>query len=229
MALRRYVLFRHAETDANIENRFVSGSDFALNDYGRRQLQVLRADFSGRSFDAVFSSPARRCIETAEALVAGSSCSAMRVVEDRRLREVDAGVLEGLRRDEAELSDVRDLLLAWESEQTDWITANAGLWGGPGAVPEPLALAAERIASLWRQVLHQKNVRSALIVSHGTILRLLVCNIVGIPFSRYRAFRIETAGYFEVAVDDSSHETRLVALAPGPSRRSFSEASARIC
>jgi broad specificity phosphatase PhoE len=212
---RHCLLLRHAETDANIENRFISDTDIGLNSYGRRQAEVMRAILDVRSFGRIVSSPTRRCIDTAKLLLTGVSAPPG-IATDTRLCEVRAGALEGLLRSDTESSSLGDLLTAWEAEQNDWILANTRRWGGPENIPEPLADAQTRIRSVWEDLIARDEVRSSLLISHGTILRLLICDLLGIPRSRYRSLRINTCGYFDVMFTSGCGGVRLVALFPGP-------------
>lgn len=212
---RHCLLFRHAETSANVENRFVSATDLSLNARGRRQIQILRPRFKDLAFDRVICSPARRCKDTAKLLL-GSSTSQTCIMTDSRLLEVRAGALEGLRRGDAESSPLADLLIAWEAEHNQWISENAERWGGTASTPEPLIDAQRRIRKVWDELVSDSGIRSSLIISHGTVLRLLICALLGVPRSQYRSLRIDTCGYFDIVYRKGSADARLVALVPGP-------------
>ena len=212
---RHCLLFRHAETSANVENRFVSDTNLGLNARGRRQIEILKPRFKGRKFDRVLCSPARRCKETAGRLLEALP-SHNGIATDSRLLEAKAGALEGFRREDAQSSSLADLLVAWEAERTQWISENAERWGGMVRTPEPLIDAQRRIWEVWDELVFDEDVQSSLVISHGTILRLLICALLGMPRSQYRSLRIDTCGYFDIAYRNGSADARLIALIPSP-------------
>jgi probable phosphoglycerate mutase len=84
------VLCRHASTEANATGRFLSRSDPPLSGVGRIQCENLREELASYDFDRIFSSPARRCLETIAIAIPNA------VFEVRaELREVDFGSWEG--------------------------------------------------------------------------------------------------------------------------------------
>jgi 2,3-bisphosphoglycerate-dependent phosphoglycerate mutase len=93
------LLVRHGETSWNRESRFQGHADPPLNEVGRRQAAELAATLAHEELAAVYSSPLRRALETAEAIAAARGLSAVAV---DGLREVDVGSWQGLTRPEVE-------------------------------------------------------------------------------------------------------------------------------
>jgi broad specificity phosphatase PhoE len=93
------LLARHGETDWNRESRFQGHADPALNDLGRQQAGELAEALAGEELAAVYSSPLRRALETAQVIAARHGLDAVPV---GGLREVDVGSWQGLTRDEIE-------------------------------------------------------------------------------------------------------------------------------
>src|SRR5262249_52425940 len=89
-AERTLVVVRHGQTDWNIEGRFQGQLDIPLNAAGRKQAEDLRHRLSGLDFDATFSSPLRRAVETAQ-IIAGS----LPIRADERLTEIHHGYWQG--------------------------------------------------------------------------------------------------------------------------------------
>src|SRR5213082_1136682 len=93
------LLVRHGETEWNRESRFQGHADPSLNELGREQAAELAAALAGERLAAVYSSPLRRALETAQIIAAPHRLDAVPV---DGLREVDVGSWQGLTRDEVE-------------------------------------------------------------------------------------------------------------------------------
>lgn len=88
--MTRLILIRHGETDWNVENRRQGRNDRPLNSKGRAQAKLV-ADYVRATFDIkkVWSSPLKRCVETATLLDMPVSTSDL-------LLEIDYGDWEGM-------------------------------------------------------------------------------------------------------------------------------------
>jgi broad specificity phosphatase PhoE len=93
------LLARHGETDWNREYRFQGHADPPLNRTGRAQAVDLAVVLAPEELAAVYSSPLRRALETAEVVAAAH---ALEPVPLEGLREVDVGGWQGLTRAEVE-------------------------------------------------------------------------------------------------------------------------------
>jgi probable phosphoglycerate mutase len=93
------LLARHGETDWNRTSRFQGHADPPLNRTGRAQAAELAAALADEELAAVYSSPLRRALETAEAVAAAHGLA---VTPLEALREVDVGSWEGLTHAEVE-------------------------------------------------------------------------------------------------------------------------------
>ncbi len=93
------LLVRHGETDWNRENRFQGRADPPLNQKGRAQAVDLSVRLAAEELAAIYSSPLRRALETAEIVAAAHAQEAVTI---DALQEVDVGAWEGLTRTEVE-------------------------------------------------------------------------------------------------------------------------------
>ena len=98
-------LVRHGETDWNFERRMQGHSQTRLSALGVRQAQCLAARLKGETFDAVYSSDLERALQTAQVVFPERE-----IIQDRRLREITYGVLDGTT--ELERTDEQNILLA---------------------------------------------------------------------------------------------------------------------
>ena len=79
-------IFRHGETDANIEHRMQGWLDVPLNANGVAQAQALAQKLAGIKFDCVYSSPLSRALDTARAVVGDQQ-----IITNGDLREWNMG------------------------------------------------------------------------------------------------------------------------------------------
>ncbi|QFT87598.1 Putative phosphoserine phosphatase 2 [Bacillus sp. THAF10] len=83
-------IIRHGQTDLNKERRMQGRKGLPLNKTGLEQAERLREKLKHISFNAVFSSPQERAVQTAE-IVTG-----LKVTMDDRLDVFDLGEADGL-------------------------------------------------------------------------------------------------------------------------------------
>ena len=85
-------VFRHGETDWNVERRFQGRSDIPLNEVGRGQARALAESLAAKDLQIVLSSDLLRAKETGEIVATALSIP---IVLDSGLREVNGGLAEG--------------------------------------------------------------------------------------------------------------------------------------
>lgn len=88
----RVILVRHGETYWNAEGRFQGRIDVELNTNGKRQAQCLADALKGVDVTAIYSSPLKRSMMTAEAIAETHDLEVMPVGE---FNEIDHGLWEG--------------------------------------------------------------------------------------------------------------------------------------
>ena len=109
-------IIRHGESAYNAEHRIQGQLDPPLSPLGIRQAEALAHWARGESFDALYSSPLARAADTAGRLAAAIGLTP---IFDDRLRELNAGVFQGLRKDE--LPDrYAQALARWRSQDPDY-------------------------------------------------------------------------------------------------------------
>lgn len=89
---KTFYIFRHGETDWNLERRNQGWSDISLNQTGLAQAQALAESLRGVNFDIIYSSPLRRAAKTAQIVAANNNCEIAFV---DGLRERCGGVFDG--------------------------------------------------------------------------------------------------------------------------------------
>ena len=142
------LLARHGETDWNREGRFQGHADPPLNRTGRAQAVELSVGLLAEELAAVYSSPLRRALETAEIVAASHGLEPVTV---DGLREVDVGSWSGLTRAEI---DARFP----DGERPDGETREQH---------------AERVLAAIERIARENLGRRVLIVTHGGVMRAL--------------------------------------------------------
>jgi broad specificity phosphatase PhoE len=155
------VLWRHGQTDYNLERRFQGQSDVPLNELGRQQAVQAARYLATLAPSAIFSSDMSRATVTAEAL---ATLTGLPVQLDKDLRERSGGSWEGLTEPE--------IAARFPAERASWSPPD----GEPAvAVADRASAALERIAdSLPGGSL-------AVVVSHGAALSMAVARLLGLP------------------------------------------------
>jgi broad specificity phosphatase PhoE len=185
----RIVLVRHGETVWHAENRYAGSSDVALTRRGLEQAELLAARAKGAGLSALWCSPLARARDTAAA-VARTTGLQPRV--DARLRELDFGEGEG-----STIAEMQrrfpDRVAAFRADPVA-----SHLPGGE----DPRA-AAERGATCIRELALTHPGGRVLVVTHTTLLRLVLCQLLGLPLSEYRRVFpfVRNCGLTEIQLD----------------------------
>lgn len=168
----RVVLVRHGESQWHAENRYAGSSDVGMTDHGHAQAEDLAAWARAARPDAVWCSPQTRAHETA---LPSAAALGVEPVVDARLRELDFGVAEGLTRDEMRERFPDDL---------DRFVDDPVAGRFPGG-EEPAEAVVRFTACLADVAAHHPGGR-VLVVAHSTVVRLVLCSLLGIDPARYR-------------------------------------------
>jgi broad specificity phosphatase PhoE len=158
------LLARHGETDWNREGRFQGHADPPLNRTGRAQAVDLSVAVMAEELAAVYSSPLRRALETAEVVAASHGLEPVPVDD---LREVDVGSWSGLTRAEVE-QRFPEQFARWLDYGQGWEDGETYEEMGRRAVASLLALAAAHQGERVLAVTHGGPIRAAFAFADGT-------------------------------------------------------------
>ena len=164
----RFILVRHGQTEWNRgAERFRGRADLALNETGLEQANKIAARLARETIAAVYVSPLKRTLQTAQPIAAAHQLQA---VEHSGLLDLDFGALEGMTIDEARLAfpDVID----------KWLTA-------PGHVKFPkggsLKAVRGRIEDLFTDLVPKHTGETVVLVSHKVVCGAMLCYVLGLP------------------------------------------------
>jgi probable phosphoglycerate mutase len=166
-------LARHGETIWHAENRYAGQTDIALTDKGKQQAVRLAQWATKADIQAVWSSPLSRAIETATP--AADALGLPLQIEDR-LVELDFGRGEGLTVSEMEAA-MPEALAAFRLDPVHHHFPDG---------EDPVAAAKRGLTALRSIAAATPPDGQALVVAHSTLLRLILCQALDIPLSRYR-------------------------------------------
>jgi broad specificity phosphatase PhoE len=196
---KSFLILRHGETSWNRECRIMGTESVALSEAGRAQCAMAARLLSNFSIDTIVSSPLLRARESAD-LIADSL--GVEVREDGDLEEVRFGGWQGMTYEEV----MRD-------------PAYAAYAADPCGVPTPggetiLDVQARGLRALSRATAD----RRTLFVSHGDIIRSVMCHYLAIPAADYRRIRIDNCGLSGVDDHGATTEVKFVNTLADPER-----------
>jgi broad specificity phosphatase PhoE len=169
----RIVLVRHGETVWHAENRYAGSTEVDLTERGRVQAEALARWAARANIGYLYTSPMGRAQATARPVAAALG---LRPIEDTRLRELHFGQGEGLTSEEMRQQFPEQYEAFRRNPVDDYL---------PGGEDPCAAIARGRAALEEIAAAAGLNAR-VLIVTHNTLIRLLLCDLLGIPLHRYR-------------------------------------------
>lgn len=176
----RLLFARHAQSVWNAERRFQGATDVALSALGQGQAAALGRALEGRRIVAAYVSPFRRAVETAQIALAGRDVPLVPLDD---LRELSLGDWEGATVDEIQ-SREGDPYLAWLRAPHDC----------PPPGGEPLDAVCRRVlAAMERIAAAHPDGGDVLVVSHGGVISVYACHLLGASFNTLWRLRVDNA------------------------------------
>ncbi|UZQ55815.1 histidine phosphatase family protein [Trichothermofontia sichuanensis B231] len=171
MSLNIYFL-RHGETTASRTGGYCGTLDIDLTEVGTQMAQAFADAYRDLPWAAVYTSPLRRTVATAQPL-----CEAIGLQMQVRagLREIEYGQWEGL--------TVEAVRQQYEEDYVRWLTEPA--WNPPTG-GETAVQVASRASLVIAEIENQYADGNVLVVSHKATIRILLCSLLGIDLGRFR-------------------------------------------
>ena len=169
-------LIRHLQTTSTKAGAFYGATDLDL-------IEPIHAEpcDSKKSFK-LYSSPLKRCRKTAEHFFSGQD---IELIEEAR--EVDFGTWEGMNFEEISIQSP-DLVEAWMNDENFCFPKG-----------ESLKNFETRIKQLANQLVKSGHERIVL-VSHGGVIRHLICEFLGLSFKQSLLFQVELASLTQLQI-----------------------------
>jgi broad specificity phosphatase PhoE len=174
------ILARHGETDWNVAEVFRGRIDVELNETGVKQAGLLGKYLSEVKVDAVYSSPLKRALKTAE-VVAGYQAIEVNIV--RGLIDFDYGEWQGLSHQE-----VKD---RYEELYVEWLSRPEQVRMPDG---ESLEGVRKRTMAVIGDIIENRYEGRVVLVSHRVVNKILICALLGLSNSHFWNVRLDTCG-----------------------------------
>jgi len=176
----RLILVRHGETSWNKQRRIQgSRSNTQLNETGYEQADRIAAVLKQQRIDAIYSSPLRRAVNTAQTL-AGACGLQVRTVPE--LQEIDAGDLDGL--SEKEMGEGH--MAFWK----EWRKGDPSLHLPGGESLDDLQ---KRVWWAVERILERHTDDTVAVVGHLFTNLVIICKALGLDLHNIRRLRLATA------------------------------------
>jgi len=173
------ILARHGETEWNVAEVFRGRIDVELNEAGIKQAELLAKYLSDFKVDAIYSSPLKRALKTAET-IAGYHKLNIEVVPG--LIDLAFGKWQGLSHQE-----VKD---KYKELYAEWINS-------PDKVKMPTGESLNDVRKRAMAVVDNaiaKYEGAVVLVSHRVVNKVLICALLGLDNSHFWNIRLDTCG-----------------------------------
>lgn len=171
MTRQRIVLWRHGQTDWNLENRFQGHSDIPLNATGVAQARRAAALLLNLKPEKIVASDLLRARQTAAAL---GEITGLSIAVDPGLRETNGGNWEGKTGAENRAADFERFVT--------WLDGNDER---AGEIGERRSEIAERAVAAIERALGE--VSTLIVVTHGGTTRTIIGKMLGLPMNQWSA------------------------------------------
>ncbi|MDQ7844346.1 MAG: histidine phosphatase family protein [Armatimonadota bacterium] len=219
MSAARLLLIRHGQSRWNAEGRLQGQLDVPLSALGERQAEALARRLGDLALAAVYASPLRRALATAEAIARPHGLPVRTVPE---FIEIDHGAWQGRSLAEVAASD-RDRLRLWTS-----VPGRVRMPGGERlfdvrqrALAAVAALAARHVGQI------------AAAVSHEVVIKVVVAEALGLDYDHLGRMQIDNAALTTVEYEGGRarlltlNDTAHLADLEGRSKSAMSRSSSR--
>jgi alpha-ribazole phosphatase len=164
------IFIRHPATDANEQKKYLGNTDAVLNQRGEKHIKLIARFLKNKKISAVYSSSLERAFRTAQAIAKEHS---LNVTKEKGLDEFNFGVWEG--------KTFEEIQKEYPSEAKDFLFNPLKLKVTKG---ESFSSFKKRVEKALAGIL-EKETGTIVIVSHGGVNRIIICSLLGLPFTHY--------------------------------------------
>ena len=158
----RLFLIRHGITEWNKQGRYCGCKDVSLSGLGRQQAVKLRKRLKDISFDKVYCSDRKRALKTREILFGKAHFTKV-----KGLREIDFGVLEGLKHNV--------IMKKYSRVYKEWL---ADPYKGRIPKAETMQAFKKRVMGSIKKIIRLNRAKTIAVVCHGGVIGMFVSSIL---------------------------------------------------
>ncbi len=181
------LLVRHGETAWNVGEIFRGRIDIELNEIGIKQAALLAEYLSHIKIDAIYSSPLKRAVKTAEAI---ASHHRLNVEIAPGLTDFNYGEWQGLPHQEVK-DKYKELYAEW-TNNPEWVKMPGG---------ESLEDIRKRATDVVNTVISRYK-GTVVLVSHRVVNKVLICTLLGLDNSHFWNIRQDNCGITAFACEN---------------------------
>ncbi|MCX8130526.1 MAG: alpha-ribazole phosphatase [Clostridia bacterium] len=185
------IFVRHGETDSNRKGTYLGWTDVSLNEEGLRQAYEAKCKLSNENIDAMYSSPLKRAVRTAEVI---NENFKLAVIYEERLKERCFGIWEDLTHNE--------ILEKYPEEYGLWTDdhVNYCMEGGESTVQSY-----NRVTGFIEDIINTHESGTYLIVTHLGCIRKIVAHLLGLGIEGSWRFRVDNCSITRIVVNDEKY------------------------
>ncbi|SPD76425.1 putative Phosphoserine phosphatase 1 [uncultured Desulfobacterium sp.] len=177
-------LMRHGEINSNINGTYAGWNDEGLTPNGKQQVKDASKELANRKIDAIFCSPQKRAVQTAEIL---SDALGVKYITRDSFRELKLGRWEGKSEELIRKLYVNEWDI-WNTRPAELIVEGR----------ETLGELMDRVLRGIREVKGAFRFVCPLIVTHVSVVRALILYSKKMDLNLYRTILVPNAKLFEV-------------------------------
>ena len=176
MTLTKLVFIRHGITEWNKQRRYCGCKDIGLSSQGKAQALRLRKRFKGFEFERIYCSDRKRALQTCSILFGNGFgnrkpnhglAARSDFIKVKGLREIDFGVLEGLRHEE--------ILKKYPKFYKEWL---ADPYKGRIPEAEPMRVFKKRVHGAIKKIIQANRGKTIAVVCHGGVIGIFVSSLL---------------------------------------------------
>jgi alpha-ribazole phosphatase len=171
MMVASLFLLRHGKT--TLAGKMVGSTDVDLAAEGKKQIRSLKGRVQAEKFDRIFCSTMRRCRQTAELLALETE-----ITYDKDLKEIDFGVWEGM--------DFSEIEQNYREHVQRWVEDPESFCFPAGECRKDFITRLENFKNKLISLKEEK----VLIITHGGVIRHLICSFLGLSADSYLLFQV---------------------------------------
>jgi broad specificity phosphatase PhoE len=198
------ILMRHGETEWNSEGRVMGRHPVELSERGRAQVEAAAELAKAIRPELIVTSPLVRARQSAEILAAGIG-GAIEIVEEPAIAEVLYGRWEG--------KTYHELI-----EDDHYITYRKAPLEHPTPGGETIPEVQARGVDAVTRTIAEHGGKRVLFVSHGDIIRTVLCHFMGLDLKFFHRIRIDNATFSGLQINGNFAEVKFLNLMPDPGR-----------